>query len=1051
VRIGLLGPLSVVHDGADVPVTGGRLRALLTQLALAAPHPVSPSALAESLWPDAPPSDVANAIQSLVSRLRRALGPAAGVVQSPAGYALQIDRDDVDVHEFSRLARTVKTELAADRLDQAEAHARQAVALWRGSPPEELAAPLAETLSQVEADLLEIRLRAGEAGGLIADLEGLARANPLRERSVELLMRALVADGRPAEALATYQRLRETLAEELGADPSPALQQLHVAVLRGELATPATAPRDPLPAALTSFIGREEQLKRIAELLSSSRLVTLVGPGGAGKTRLATEAARAVVSGGVGVWLAELAPVVNPLDVAQAVYDGVGLREAALLERTARTAVDVVDRLVEALVDRAAVLVIDNCEHVLEAAAQLANTLLTRCPKLRIVTTSREPLGVVGESLVPVPPLESPTGDSLDAADFPAMRLFADRAAAVSPGFELDPSVIGSVAEIVRRLDGLPLAIELAAARMRSMPVEQIANRLSDRFRLLAGGNRAAAARHRTLRAVVEWSWELLDPEERASAERLAVFSGSISVAAAEAVVDVVDVESRLASLVDKSLLQLVAVKGEPRYRMLETIREYGLDRLSARGEVAEVRRAHAGYFQGLARAAEPKLRTADQLLWFARLDVEQPDLLAALKFLADTGAAQAALELALDLAWYWMILGRHAEVTVWCRAALDADGERSADTALLAEAFYAINAVAWGANDHDPQVAQRMEDLRGLSARLADVGPNAYPMLVMLRPIVALFSGDDRYRDELFEDALRSPDPWVAASIRSFRAAVAENAGDLAGMREDATISLAQLRELGDRWGQANSLQVLGQLDLMAGDLATAEADYLEALQLTTELGAREDQVMMRLRLVDVFRRGGRDREAREQLDLIDSTLVDGRFGSFENMFTQLLHADLALSEGRIEDARRLQRAALGRVDTLPDGLPTRGHGIAVSSALAAKIDVQTGDLAAARRQLAVGYAAGVESRDMPILAIVGVSLARLALATGRLVDAARILGACAQLRGADDATNLDVVPIAQRLRAELPSYETEYANGRALTRAEAIARLDPAVLEIA
>ncbi len=262
-------------------------------------------------------------------------------------------------------------------------------------------------------------------------------------------MRALVADGRPAEALAAFERLRQTLADELGTDPSAALQELHLAVLRGEVAPAKPAPvgRDTLPAALTSFVGREDQQKRIAELLTSSRLITLVGPGGAGKTRLAIESGRTLRETGPardGIWLAELAPVVNPDDVAQAIYDGIGVREAALLERAGQSARDVIDRLVEVLSDRSAVLIVDNCEHVLEAAAQVTTTLLARCPRLRVITTSREPLGVVGETLVPVPPLEQPAEDSLDPADYPAMRLFADRAAAVAPDFALTPDVAGS-------------------------------------------------------------------------------------------------------------------------------------------------------------------------------------------------------------------------------------------------------------------------------------------------------------------------------------------------------------------------------------------------------------------------------------------------------------------------------------------------------------------------------------------------------------------------------------------------------------------------------
>ena len=1056
-RIAVLGPLLVVVDGRDVAITGGRLRSLLTQLALAAPHPVSPTSLAESVWPDEAPADVANALQSLVSRLRRALGDPGAIRQSPAGYALAVDRADVDVHEFTRLARSAHAELSSNRPDAGATHAEAALALWRGDPPDELAAQLSELFLQVRGDLLDARLRLGEAGEVVAELDELVAEFPLRERYSELLIRALAGDGRPAEALAAYERLRDRLANDLGTDPSNALQELHLSVLRGEVAPiERTVTRDALPASLTSFVGREDQLKRIAELLASARLITLVGPGGAGKTRLAIESGRTLGSTGAardGVWLAELAPVVNPDDVAQAIYDGIGLRVASLLERAGQSSRDVIDRLVEVLRERSAVLIVDNCEHILEAAAQVTTALLSRCPQLRIITTSREPLGVVGEALVPVPPLEQPSADSLDPADYPAVRLFADRAAAVAPDFALTPDALGPVVEIVRRLDGLPLAIELAAARMRSMSVDQIAARLNDRFRLLAGGNRAAVARHRTLRAVVEWSWELLEDDERDLAERLAVFSGAISVDAAAAVcgagVDV-DVESGLTSLVEKSLLQLVVNREESRYRMLETIREFGLDRLAARGAVAEVRATHAVFFGELVATAEPLIRTGDQLPWMRRLEVEQSDILSAVKFLADSGEGQRALEMVVGLAWFWMILGRHGEVATWTKIALDAAGDRSDEIVLMAEAFHAINAAAWGA-ETDPLAEVRIDHLKEVRQRLDAVTTDAPPTLVVLRPIVALmlgFTSHEPLDKSVFDDALNSPDPWVAAAIRGFRASVAENDGDPVGMREDATLALEQFRDLGERWGQANALQVLGQLDLMEGNLAEAEASFVEALRLTTELGSTEDQVFMRIRMVDVLMRQGRESEAREQMTMIDDEVAGRPAASFESMFIGILQADIAVSDGRLDEAVELQRACLARIELLPDVLPSRGHGVAISLAVAAKIDLVLGKVDDAREHLAGAYAHAVGTRDMPILATVGACVARLAAETGRPEDAALILGASAQLRGSDDATNPNIAPTIEGLVAELPDFAETYAKGRALSRAEAIARLDPARL---
>ena len=420
--------------------------------------------------------------------------------------------------------------------------------------------------------------------------------------------------------------------------------------------------RSNVKTALTSFVGRDDEVERIGKLLDEVRLITLVGPGGAGKTRLATVAVTAIL-GRVpdGVWLAELAPVTDPADVPSAVLDAFGLRDATLVDRMRPTGSvsrrDATSRLLEVLSGRNTVLVLDNCEHVLDAAARLADDLLAHCPELRIVTTSREPLGIVGESLVAVAPLPQPaTGASPEQAlAHPAVRLFADRAVAVAPKFEVDGATVGPVIEIVHRLDGLPLAIELAAARLRSLSVEEVATRLSDRFRLLTGGSRTAMPRHRTLRAVVEWSWDLLTSQEQLLAERLAVFAGDISpVEAIEVCSDdalpATAIDELLMSLVDKSLLQVTTLDGGSRYRMLETIREFGLEQMANRDEVATMRRRHAARFGALVHDASPYMRSSDQLVWMARLEAERENILAGLRFFCDVGEAQAALDLALEM-----------------------------------------------------------------------------------------------------------------------------------------------------------------------------------------------------------------------------------------------------------------------------------------------------------------------------------------------------------------------------------------------------------------
>src|ERR1700722_2346392 len=720
VQVAILGPLEVSDDGgAPVVISGARLRDLIVRLALAGGRPVSTSELGDAVWGDEPPADLANALQTLVSRARRALGGAQAVEQSAAGYRLAIRADDVDAFRFQRLL--------------AEGQTDEAMGLWRGpalADAGEFAAPQAQRLERLRLDALVARL-AGEvaedpAGGNVALLEALVASHPLDEKLTGLLMRALAASGRQADALAAYGAIRGRLADELGIDPGAELQAVHLEVLRGEAAAQAVlaansagtgngsaASADAIPggprartnlrAQLTSFVGREDDVARVLKALEQYRLVTLVGPGGTGKTRLATEVAAVAAVGGAdgssaggedvsdGVWLAEIASVTDPADVPQSVLSSIDLRDPRLLLDGAQRAGsrDARSRLLDGLVDAHALLVLDNCEHLIDACAHLADELLRHCPGLRIVATSREPLGITGESLLSIAPLSQPVPGvpAQEAVGFPAVRLFAERAAAVSPGFEVDDQTAALVIDIVRRLDGLPLAIELAAARLRTLPLAEIARRLNDRFRLLTGGSRTALPRHRTLRAVVEWSWDLLTPEERLLAERFAVFPAGATPGAVAAVcagpggpatgradVDPDDVDDLLSSLADKSLLQPVReAQGEAareaggaRLRMLETVREYGSEQLAGRGELAELLRRHAVHYSALMAEAAPRLLTRDQVTWLPVVKADRDNILAALRYWCDAGDAWEALTLAVGVSGMAMLLGNYADITDW-------------------------------------------------------------------------------------------------------------------------------------------------------------------------------------------------------------------------------------------------------------------------------------------------------------------------------------------------------------------------------------------------
>ncbi|WP_333739014.1 AfsR/SARP family transcriptional regulator, partial [Streptomyces sp. IBSBF 2806] len=562
-RYRILGTTQALRpDGTPVAVGGARLRALLTVLALRAGRSVPAGLLTEEVWAGDLPADASGALQALVGRLRRTLG-AEEIRSAEGGYRLAVAPDDVDLHRFERLTGDGTRALADGDPAKAAVLLDDALALWHGPALADLPdrAPEAARWEARRLDAARARHTAaialGHAGQSLPELTALCDAHPLDEPLQVLRLRALRDAGRAAEALAAYDEVRRLLADRLGADPGPELRTLHAELLAPQAREApdspgapaetgaaavrsaqvpragATAPPGNLRARLTSFVGREDDIAAIRGDLASARLVTLLGPGGAGKTRLSQEAAEAVGdTAHDGVWLAELAPVADPDAVAQAVLTAVGARETVLygagaeeLRAVAERRGDPVERLVEHCARRRMLILLDNCEHVVEAAARLVEELLARCPGVTVLATSREPLGVPGEVLRALDPLPEPV----------ALRLLADRGAAARPGFRVedDPE---ACAEICRRLDGLPLAVELAAARLRMLTPRQIADRLDDRFRLLTSGSRTALPRQQTLRAVVDWSWDLLDEDERDVLARLSVFARGCDLAAVETV-----------------------------------------------------------------------------------------------------------------------------------------------------------------------------------------------------------------------------------------------------------------------------------------------------------------------------------------------------------------------------------------------------------------------------------------------------------------------------------------------------------------------------------
>ena len=1068
-RVAILGALEVHDDGGGaVAVAGARLRALIARLALAGGQPVSTGALAEAVWDYAPPSDVANALQTLVSRARRALGDAAAVEQSAAGYRLAVEPDDVDALRFERLV--------------AEGAVAEALALWRGpalADAGDFAEPFARRLEELRLDAT-VTLFTREAGGgaaRVGELEALVAAHPLHEQLTGLLMRALAASGRQAEALAAYEAIRGRLADELGLDPGPRLQAVHLEVLRGEAAVapvPGAGVRTNLRAQLTSFVGRADEVKRVRQTLEHYRLVTLVGPGGAGKTRLAAEVAADVRDNMAddepdGIWIVELASVTDAADVPKAVLDAIGLRESQRLPDgvgTQRaTSRDARTRLLEGLADARALLVLDNCEHLIDACAHLADALLASSPQLRIVATSREPLGITGESLLLVPPLR----------EEPAVRLFADRAAAVSPGFTLDGGTRPLVADIVTRLDGLPLAIELAAARLRTLPLTEVSRRLADRFRLLTGGSRTALPRHRTLRAVVEWSWELLTPAERLLAERFSIFPAGATPAAVAAVCaagkagaetgaetagdartpaavgahteaagELADEEADelLSSLVDKSLLQPVA--DGSRLRMLETIREYGAEQLARRGEVGELRRRHAAHYTAVMREAAPLLLTRDQLRWLAPVRADRDNILAALRYWCDAEDAENALSLAVSLAVMSLLLGNDSDVAEWIGTALGVPGEADADLRTIAEAVHVVTCVL------NPEGGAAVTAYPGLTERIDALDFEQYPLSGMLRPIYAMFIKDDQRLRAYLDQAMAGRDAWLVAASWMMTATMAENDGDLGRMRTAAAEAVRRYRALGERWGLSSVLRTVGGIGLLDGDLDGAAAAYAEAGRLLEELGAREDLAQVQLGLADIAIRRGDLVRARELSAAAQST-AEAAGSPIDRGITAGWWAAFELMCGDVQAARRFLAAAEQQLSRYSSAHPIREHLEAFAAATATRIAIADGDLAAARAQAARAHRAAVDAQDMPLLTHVAGAVAELALAFGQPEVAAELLGAGIVVRGGGDATDTAAVQLVPRLRGVLgdAGYERAYQNGKALDRQAAVERLDPSLLD--
>ncbi|MDX2784070.1 AfsR family transcriptional regulator, partial [Streptomyces caniscabiei] len=840
-----------------------------------------------------------------------------------------------------------------------------------------------------------------------------------------------------------------------------------------------------LRARLTSFVGRDTDLDTIRDDLTTTRLVTLLGPGGAGKTRLSQEAGDAVADAVPdGVWLAELAPVDDPANVPEAVLTALGARKTVLrgagaeeMRVTADRQDDAMVRLAEHCAGRRMLLILDNCEHVVDAAAHLVDHLLRHCPGLTVLATSREPLGVPGELLRPVEPLTEPH----------ALRLLADRGAAARPGFTVDADP-EAAAEICRRLDGLPLAIELAAARLRMLTPRQIADRLDDRFRLLTSGSRTVLPRQQTLRAVVDWSWELLDEDERDVLRRLSVFAGGCDLAAAEAVCGPAALEA-LGSLVDKSLVVAAPATGtdsdgpgaggsagaEMRYRLLETVVEYAGERLDETGTRPAAERAHLTYYRELVRVTDPLLRRSGQRAAIELLELEYENIRTALRRAVAERDEQEALCLTLSLCWYWQMRDLKSEARHWsaqvkdlgpdpftapARAVPDVPG-RAVDRPppmgpdVLDEARRGAHLVHLACMDMELpawETSAGQQRLRVISETYRPGQPQTCRFPGLMWFYAVLLTGDmDRLRailDANIRTCRELGYTWELAQTLQMRANILANRSDWAGdATADADESLEIFDRLGDAWGAAEALSARGEARERQGEFAAAAADFERAIAYAERLGTNAQLGILGVRLGSVLVESGEGERGEKLLfDVLDA----GRHAAREAVPAARLFLAIRLGRtGRLAEARR-QLALLRENFEAADFVLFAGYFLGVEGWLEGAYGRHEEALRLIRKALerSLDRLSLVVTPHMPSLHFVVAALSVAGVDDGaRALDAARLLGAAdAHLPPGHVSGPWEVEGRARaerEVRALLDdaAYERAYAEGGALSREEAAA----------
>jgi predicted ATPase/DNA-binding SARP family transcriptional activator len=1031
VEIGLLGSLDVVDDaGTPIKVGGPRVAMLLTILALRCGEVVSDDALIEALWPASPPREPANALQRQVSRLRTALDKPDGIVRRGSGYALSVERSAVDIFRFDELTARAYDAMRVNDVWSARSLLDEALGLWRGDPLadvayEDFAQQEIARLAEARLVAIEVRIDADLALGrdtsLISELEQLVAGHPFREHFRGQLMLALSRSGRQAEALRAYQNARDVLGEELGLEPSAELRQLENAILQQdsdvvgrEVVAPAR-PRTNLRTPLTSLIGRQAEMERLRPVLDERRLVTLVGPGGVGKSRLAHEAARTwVAAGDAEVWMVELAALNDENEIVPAIMNALGL------PRGGNETADL-PSLIEYLRSKHVVLILDNCEHLVTAAARVAQELLESCPSLRIWTTSREGLAVPGEMLWAVPPLD------LDDA----VALFVERGRAADPASDVSadsPNMKDTLAEICGRLDGLPLAIELAAARLRAMPVVELADGLENRFRVLTRGARTALPRQQTLRAVVDWSYDLLFEDERTVFNRLSVFRGSCSLAAARVVcadheISGDDVSELIARLVDKSIVMVETDEfdGYGRCHMLQTLVDYGRDRLEESGNAASIYDAHVRYYADFAARSIAALCGYRQRGWLRAIAANMTNLRAALDVAVDKGDAELAYTIAGGLGWYWWINSRALEASQWLALARSCPGPVSdiARARVLAWTAFADapGFVKWGEAGGAGRVREptlewhrsldETAELTREAVALYSRVPGSEDELAAVEMAISVtFStlGDLRQAAELFADAYRLLTSLDRDPVRHAMATFAR--GRLAFLEDRYDDAEEALRESADLLGsteislhESQALRYVARAAAFRGEYAVAIDALEHACDIVRSLDLTGTLHLMLGELGEVLSESGERERARA---ILSELLAWAREFGFVRGIAECLAA-LALTEWR--HPRPLRAALLAREGLAAAQAIEHFEAATLCATVLGWAVGRTGDLHEARAHQLVGLDIATKTAFPRTIAFALEGLAATALLEHDGSQTARLLGAAARLREAPGA----------------------------------------------